>query len=681
MTDSAKPWLKMLKDAETADLLWQTKCDSIAKLYGDLKRMSETRADREFQIFWANLEVLKPTIYSRAPVPVVIPRFKDRRPLPRKAAEVLERGLISDVEADDLHDTLKSARDDLALFSRGAVWVRLGLRDGIPVPIAEHVCRQDFRHEPARKWRETGFVARRSWLSRAAMEKRFKDAATQPGIQYSERGGEKPGEYAGEKKCAVWELWHRERETVVWVTEGAGQVLDQKEPWLNLTGFFPCPRPAYSTLQPDTLTPLPDFLYYRDQVEEINEATARMSALMEALRLRGFYPSGAGELSEAIEAALKTYDDRAVLVPVSSFAALGGGSLKDSIVWLPVREVAEVITGLVAFRRQLIDDVYQITGISDIMRGETDSQETLGAQQLKSQYGSIRVRERQGEMQRLALDVIRLKAEIMAEEVPFDALLEMAQVDDLPSAEEVQQQAVQALMQAQQQGPEAVAQVQAQLQKADVVTREDVQGLFQSQRIRPFVLDIETDSTIQPDENADKQRRSEFVTAIGGFIRDAAPMVMQAPILGPFIAETLQYAANGFRVGRSMDQAIDELAEKLREFAAQPPQPDPAAAQAQAEAQATQAQLQIDGQRAQADIEKTKAETIKVQAETQKIAMEMSQPAAEPVSADPMDMVKAEQASRKLDQNDMRLAFDMAKAKADVEVKRETAQQRTKDDG
>lgn len=681
MTDSAKPWLKMLKDAETADLLWQTKCDSIAKLYGDLKRMSETRADREFQIFWANLEVLKPTIYSRAPVPVVIPRFKDRRPLPRKAAEVLERGLISDVEADDLHDTLKSARDDLALFSRGAVWVRLGLRDGIPVPIAEHVCRQDFRHEPARKWRETGFVARRSWLSRAAMEKRFKDAATQPGIQYSERGGEKPGEYAGEKKCAVWELWHRERETVVWVTEGAEQVLDQKDPWLNLTGFFPCPRPAFSTLQPDTLTPLPDFLYYRDQVEEINEATARMSALMEALRLRGFYPSGAGELSEAIEAALKTYDDRAVLVPVSSFAALGGGSLKDSIVWLPVREVAEVITGLVAFRRQLIDDVYQITGISDIMRGETDSQETLGAQQLKSQYGSIRVRERQGEMQRLALDVIRLKAEIMAEEVPFDALLEMAQVDDLPSAEEVQQQAVQALMQAQQQGPEAVAQVQAQLQKADVVTREDVQGLFQSQRIRPFVLDIETDSTIQPDENADKQRRSEFVTAIGGFIRDAAPMVMQAPILGPFIAETLQYAANGFRVGRSMDQAIDELAEKLRELAAQPPQPDPAAAQAQAEAQATQAQLQIDGQRAQADIEKTKAETIKVQAETQKIAMEMSQPAAEPVSADPMDMVKAEQAARKLDQNDMRLAFDMAKAKADVEMKRETAQQRTKDDG
>lgn len=662
--EGAGRWLDMLAEAATDARYYHEKCDNIDKLYSGLEYLTRAGGETEFQMLWANLEVLKPSIYSRPPVPVVSSRFRDRKQLPRRAADILERALISDFEADALHDTLLLARDDLAIAARGVVWVVMVDRDGIDVPSAIHVDRKDFRHGAARKWAEVPWVARRSWLTKKEFRKRFPDA---PLPNFSKRD---LGAHAnsGDKKAAVWEIWHRADDKVVWVAEDntrvAGEdykgnepaVLDEKEPWLALTGFFPCPRPAYGTMQRGTLTPVPDVAYYQDQLDEINAITRRMSALTDALRLRGFYSSGASEVGEAIETALKSLNDNATLVPISGYAALGGAALKDSIVWLPVREVAEVIAQLREMRAQLMRDTYEVTGISDIMRGDTDANETLGAQQLKSQYGSVRIRERQAEMTRLARDITRMKAEIMSEDMDIATLMDMAQVDDLPSEADLAQQAAPIRQQLQQivQGvqqqfaqlqasgdPEADQKAQAIQQQAEEdagplrqqleemaqqVTQEAVQKLLRDQKIRPFVLDIETDSTIMPDENAEKERRVEFMAALGPLLQQGVQAMQLAPQLGAFVAESLKFVASGFRAGRQMEDAIDELAEGFANY--QPPQPqgeDPAAAQAaaqaeqgkaqaaqqmaaakaqeaQAKAQATQQTAQIEAQRAQVEI-------------------------------------------------------------------------------
>src|SRR3546814_1633912 len=84
----------------------------------------------------------------------------------------------------------------------------------------------------------------------------------------------------------------------------------------------------------------------------------------------------------------------------------------SSDLWLPLNELAQAIQGLIEARSQLIQDFYQLSGISDIMRGATEAQETLGAQQLKSQYGSVRVREKSAELQRVAADAVKIAAEI-----------------------------------------------------------------------------------------------------------------------------------------------------------------------------------------------------------------------------------------------------------------------------
>lgn len=593
---ASKPYLTMIQEAERAFRSYQERCDNIDARYASLSKMADAVGDREFQIFWANLEVLKPTIYQRPPQPVVMPRHKDGGELARKASEMLERVLAWNVEADDLHETLLQVRDDLATSARGVAWV---LDDGRCL----HVDRCDFVHDPARKWQEVGWVARRAYMTREAGVERFGDAFLRARCDYIKGKDDGNGnDYRPtEKKAQVWELWHRGEGVVVWVTEGVDEVLDAQPPLFDVAGFFPCPRPAYGTVERRKLIPVPDFIYYRDQVDEINELTARISDLAESLRLKGFYASGTSEVGEAIEAAMKATDNKAILVPVSSFAALGGGALKDAIVWLPVREVVEVVTSCVQLRQQLIQDVYEITGLSDIMRGSTQASETATAQNLKAQYGSVRVRERQAEMVRIARDVLRIKAEVYAESYPAQELAVMAQMQ-LPDMATAQQQMAQAQQQA------AMAQQQGQPappmpDPSKVVTIEQVDALLKDQRTRPFILDVESDSTIAPNEEAEKAARIEFVTAVGGFISQAGQMVAQQPKTAPFVGEMLKFTAGAFRAGRELGGVIDEFVEQIKQVAVQPPGPNPEQMKAEAEMQAKQAELQLRQQEMEADVQ------------------------------------------------------------------------------
>ena len=537
---------------------------------------------------------------------------------------MLERCLISSFESDDIDATMKLVRDDLATNSRGVVWCRYEQKeDGYECVRKEHLDRKDFLHEPARKWAEVGWVARGVWLTRKQGLKRFGNAF----LHATFKDRKDDDDAKGQQKARVWELWHKGENIVVWVTPGVDDVLDMQPPFLSLDGFFPCPRPAFGTLKRRTMIPVPDFLYYKDQVEEINELTARISSLSESLRLKGFYPGGASDVGEAIESVLKDQDNRATLVPINSLAAFGNGSLKDSVVWLPVRDVAEVITSLVALRKQLIEDVYQITGLSDIMRGETEASETLGAQKLKSQYGSIRIRDRQQELVRLARDVTRIEAEIMAENFQPETLAQMSQTD-LPTDEDIAQQItgitsqidmaranpelmqrIQSDPQARQQAEQMLQQAQAQVQQLEQsITLEKVVSLYRDQRIRPFVLEIETDSTIQPDEDAQKQRATEFVTAVGGFLQQAVAAVTTLPESAPLAAEMLQFTASQFRAGRTLDGAIDEFADKMKQVASQPKPPPPEQVKAEAEAKAAEQEAEIRKQEAQSEGVRAQAE-------------------------------------------------------------------------
>lgn len=629
------PFLKLIADYRKAGFQsYSDKSDNIEKRYADLERLASAGRDREFSIFWANIQVLGPSIYSRPPVPVVIPRFRgDRKPIPRMASELLERCAIVGFEIEDIDGVMRMVRDDLTILARGVPWVRYETKTKngkfSERVCIDHVNRKDFAHDPARSWKEVDWVARRAWLTKSEMRKRFSKTSgnAYQDADYAVRKDERQNS-DGRQKAGVWEIWIKSANRVVWVDEGVDVLLDDDEPHLTLDGFFPCPKPAYGTAQRNSMIPVPDYVQYKDQIEEINEITARISSLAEAVKVKGFYPAGASDIGDAIEAALKNVENRSILVPVSNWAAFGElGS--NPIIWLPLEVIGTVIVQLVNLRRQLIQDVYEITGLSDIMRGMSNANETLGAQELKSQYGSVRIRDRQDEMVRVARDLTRIMCEIMAENFQKKTLLEMSQLDIATDADikkqvqalEKQVKAIQAQIKEAQSDPEIQAQAhqkpeiaQQVLQQAEqqiqqlvgqinelneTVTIEKVMELLREQRVRPFVLDIETDSTVTPDENAQKQRATEFTTAVGGFLTQALTAVQQVPQSAPLMAETLRYVASQFRAGRQLDGVIDEFAEQMKQIAAQPSQGNQQAQAAQAAAQAEVQSKQMDEKRKQ----------------------------------------------------------------------------------
>jgi len=653
----SKPWLDMITQAETTFRDYHEKADKIDKLYADLSQKANPARDREFALFWANIQVLGPSIYSRPPVPVVVPRFKDRKPVPGAASELLERASHVVFEMEDIDQVMRMVRDDVNIAARGVPWVRYDTKKGERICI-EHVDRRDFLHEPARKWKEVGWVARRAWLDHEAMEERFKDvpkdklkeAAYEVQTDARERGAADD-----RQKVAVWEIWSKDEDKVVWVTEGIDIVLDEGKPHLSLEGFYPCPRPAYATVQRGSLIPVPDMVFYKDQLEEVNELTDRIAKLAEAVKVKGFYPAGAGEIGDAIEAAIHNTDNRRILVPISNFAAFGGGSAKDTIVWLPIDMIVSTIAQLIELRKQLIDDVYQITGLSDIMRGSTDANETLGAQELKSQYGSVRIRDKQNELIRVARDVCRIAAEIIAENFSKKTLLEMTQSDIANDADIKKQiagltqegQGIEAQLQQAQSDPEIQQMVQQNPEKAQEImqqaqgrlqaiqkqvqelaetpTIEKVMALLREQRLRPFVLDIETDSTIQPNEDAEKQRRTEFTQVLTGLLAQIGPAVQQNPSMAPFAGEVLKFSVAPFRAGRELDGAIDDFVETMKGAGGQQ-QEDPAAAAAKAEMEAEQQRLKMEEAAKASELEARQKETaLKVEEAARKSEMDRAE--------------------------------------------------------
>jgi hypothetical protein len=116
-------------------------------------------------------------------------------------------------------------------------------------------------------------------------------------------------------------------------------------------------------------------------------------------------------------------------------------------------------------RDMLVQAIYEVTGIADIMRGSSDPNETLGAQQLKAQFGSSRMKRRQRAIQKWIRDIYKIKAEIIAEHFEPQVLQDMT---------------------------------------GDEITPEIMQ-LLRSDKLRSYRIDIETDSTIFEDAEGEKK--------------------------------------------------------------------------------------------------------------------------------------------------------------------------------
>lgn len=644
--------LSAIKKAERVFNDYQGLCDNIDDIYSrenDNSVIDGSWLDPDYDLFWASMEIMKPAIYARPPKPVVSPQFKDRRPLQNTTAELLERSVTSAFDRTTLDEGMICARDDLIFYNRGQLWVTYETdeKGGGQRVCVEHLDRKDFLHPAGRKWSDLPWVARRAWMTPKAMERRFKEKSgdAYENATLAPAQGDNDNSYSERaRKAGVWEVWHKADNRVYWVAEGVDVMLDEDEPHLKLRGFFPCPRPAYGTLKPRSLKPVPDYVRYAGHFNKINSLTKRIYALLDQVRMKGLIPAG-GDVGDAVEQLIKDDTNASFLIPVPS-AALMAGSAGGFVSWLPLAELATAIQGLIEARRELFSDYDRLSGISDIMRGETEADETLGAQQLKSQYGSVRVREKIDELQRLARDVTQIAAEIMAEEFSKDTLLDMSQMeiptkdeikkkvdeiekeakDELKALAEKAKEAAQQAMQQPQQDPQQMAQQgQQQLQQAqqqilakyapilkeasEQVPIEDVMKLLRDDKARGFAFEIETDSTVLTDELQEKASRNQFLTTFSTASQGLMGLAAMGPAAAKLAGEIMKFALQPYRVGRTLNSVIDEFIDSAPQMAA-------AAANNGAE-EGNEALAAANMKLAEAEVGKAQAAITKVQVDAQ----------------------------------------------------------------
>jgi hypothetical protein len=146
--------------------------------------------------------------------------------------------------------------------------------------------------------------------------------------------------------------------------------------------------------------------------------------------------------------------------------------------------------------------------------------------------------------------------------------------------------------------------------------------LLKNDKMRTFRIDIETDSTIEIDKQAEKEAVVELFTAVGGFLEKAAMIGQQIPEMVPALGQSLLFAFRRFGVGRDVEgaweQAIDKLAQKAKNPPPAPPSPE------QIKAQAEMQKQQMESQRAQEEAQRDREQAaMDIQAARQKQAMEM----------------------------------------------------------
>ena len=617
-----KFWIDAIALASKEEEKWrETAAKAYAIYSADCERAKAKKAT--FNILYSNVETIVPAVYNSTPVPDIRPRDlrvgkkPQQQPAPqpgmptqaapapedptlalaRDAAPILERTLTALLDQYDFDLTVETAVRDQQIGGRGITRVRyepVMAEDNKSVAYqatyCENVIWEDFRRGPAKRWSDVPWIAFRHYMTRAQLEALSETNGGKVPLDHSIQGESKDASKGPEgdvfKRALVWEIWDKGKREVVFVAPSFPKAFVSREADpLKLRGFYPIPRPLHDINRPDDLVPVCPFTLYEEQANELDEISKRIRKLTKAIKAKGL---GDASLAAALRS-LGQVDDGEIAPIDQTFATAQMGGIEKAIWFMPIEAMVETLAQLVAQREQIKQTIYEIIGISDILRGQVDPREKAQQSNLKAQWGASRLHTRQKEAARYARDLIRIMSEIIAEHFEPQIL---------------------------------------QVISAMPVTPEH-SAFMKNDALMSFRVDIETDSTIQADTQRTQQNVGQFVQGFGTFMQAMGPAVQAGFMPVDVAADMLKSFARVFKLGKQAEDALERLGEQAAEQAQQPKQ-DPEMAKAEAEiqrknqeaelkAQVEQHKLQLAEQKAASD---RQIAELKMQLEQQRMAME-----------------------------------------------------------
>ena len=622
MEHEYQDWYNTIGQYERTFKEWEGRADKIVKRYRDDSR-TRNNPNAKFNILWSNVQTITPAIFARLPRPDVSRRFRDNDPIGRVASMMLERALDYEItHYGDYKSAMNQSVNDRLLGGRGTSWVRYephivgSEADGMDMPEdgleitedideaeteggmyredqerieyecapVDYVHWRDFGLTVARTWEEVTAVWRKVYLGRPALVERFGedlggriplDTKPETSKSFSEKMGE------GAKEACIYEIWDKTSGEVIWLSKSMGEILDTRADPLKLENFWPCPKPLFSTLTTDSLVPIPDFVLYQDQARQLDTLADRIDGFIQALKVRGVY-----DASEPSLARLFSEGENNTLLPIKNWGAFAEKQgMQGAINLVDIAPIAQALTMSYQAMEQVKGQIYEIMGIADIQRGQTDPNETLGAQVIKSNNAAGRLKTMQHAVVDFATELLSIKAQIICNHFTDDTIVKISGA--------------------------------MQLSDTDKQYIQPALALLRDEAAKNFRIEVTSDSMIFQDEMQEKQDRMEFLSAIGGFMQQVIPAAQAVPEMTPMLMEMVKFAVTAFKAGKGLEGIIDETADKFREQAkaqeGQPKPPTPEQQKLQGQMQLEQAKLQASQQQAQQTM----------QLEQQKMQMQM----------------------------------------------------------
>lgn len=591
------------------------------------ERDAADQADRKFNIFSANVGIMESVLYSNIPKVTVTRRFGQAMDDPaRVAALMLQNTIMQDIDEPecDFGQVMRESVQDRLVPGLGCAWLRLETEteertlDEIMDPLTgevtqeaatyetvkrqeveiEHIYWEDLLWSPCRTWRERRWVARRAYMDQDSLIKRFgEQKGKEIPLDYNPRiGSDHSNDPKNDvlQKAIIYEIWDRQTRKVLWLSKAYPGLLDEVDDPLQLEDFEPCPKPMFALMTTSNCVPTNDFVMTQDQYNELDLVNNRISLLVQACKVVGVYDAHATGLQRMLQQGSEN-----TMVPVDNWAMFAEkGGVKGSVDWLPLEAVIAALERLRQAREDIKAQIYELTGISDIVRGNTKASETLGAQQLKAKFANVRIQKLQDEVSRFAQDILRIKGEIICRHFVPEQILELSNFKyylDSQNAPLVH---------------EAVA-----LLKGDHERFE-------------WRVNVQADSLAMEDTEQAKKDKVEFTNAVATFLQSAATTMKAFPDTAPILFNTLKFVVSGFKGSQELegviDQNLDTIMQKIQN--PPPPPPDPAVQKAQMEMQMEQQRFQLESQAKQQDmqLEREKAQ-LDMQVKQQELAFKQQE--------------------------------------------------------
>ncbi len=595
-------WCDELGAAERQVRHWHRQATRIVKRYLDNRSMNnptvkdnnDTSRVHRLNLFHSNVTTLLSMLYGNLPKVDVSRRFADPEDdISRVASEILERMLNNNIEedGDQYNSVLRGVLQDRLLSGLGVARCRYEVEteettvtiegpQGEELEMSEervvsedapidYFHWQDVLWGWARTWADIPWIGYRSWLTRDEVTKRFGESVAQQLTYKRQRVSDERDLVDDEEsqsawqKAEIWEIWDKTTRNVYFVSKGYDKVLEERDDPLGLTNFFPSPPFFIANPTTSLFMPTPDFHMAQDLYNQIDLLQTRIDIITEAVKVVGVYDSEAGD---SVGRMLKEGSDN-VLIPVKSWAMFGEkGGLDGAIDWMPLQDIVNALDKLRDLRQETIELLYQVTGMSEVLRGASGGQyEGVGQAQLKAKFGSVRVQALQDSFAQFASDLLALKAEIIARHFDPETIAKAANIENTFDAQLA--------------GP-----------AIQLIKNPD------SSRMR---IVIRPESVAMVDYAQLKAERTEFVQALALFLQSSAPMLEQDKSMMPFLLQLMQWGMAGFKGAQEVEGVMDRAIKQAQEKAAQPEQ-DPQQQQMQMQQQLEQMKAQIEIQKIQA---------------------------------------------------------------------------------